>query len=175
MMPLWIKEAQAIGQAFGTPLVALVAAYIAHQQYRLAQQKLKADLYSKRFVVYRLVLKALVDVLNREVSDSSGKDLHEAMIEARFLFDKPTFEYLTALQTKIYQTAFRINVEKKPIEEIIAENDDIKWLLQQLKIISERVYPFLNVDERLSLSLVLSDDAKKILEASVYHALRTFS
>jgi hypothetical protein len=59
-LPIWIEYVKALG----TPLAALVAAFIggfiAYRQMQTAKNKLKLDLFDKRVAVY----KAAVDLIN---------------------------------------------------------------------------------------------------------------
>ncbi|HEV2293707.1 MAG TPA: hypothetical protein VGR35_07615 [Tepidisphaeraceae bacterium] len=51
---MWI-EIQRASQAWLTPLIACLAVWIAFQQFRVARNKLRLDLYEKRFKVYSAV------------------------------------------------------------------------------------------------------------------------
>ena len=175
MMPMWIKEVQAIGQAFGTPLVALAASCIAYQQYRVAQQKLKSDLYPRRFAVYKTVISTVVNVLNSKTSDGEGKSFNENMIEARFLFDRLTFDYLSAIETRIFTLQYVRNINGNASEKARLINSDEKWLLEQLKIIPEKMHPFLNVDDKLTFSITNNVNMERIAKEIINNAIKIVS
>jgi hypothetical protein len=73
-------------------LVAFFVAYIAYRQWRIAQQKLRLDLYNKRFAVFEITLRLFQEILGgtslaAEQFDSLHREFITAMIEAKFLFD----------------------------------------------------------------------------------------
>ncbi len=46
-----------------TPLIAIIAVYIAYQQYNTNRQKLRLDLYDKRFKVFLGLQSLLIHIL----------------------------------------------------------------------------------------------------------------
>lgn len=55
-----------------TPLIAIITAYIAYQQYNTNRQKLKLDLYDKRFKVFLGLQSLLIHILQTaDVSDEA--------------------------------------------------------------------------------------------------------
>ena len=58
-----LPEIGAISQALLTPLIAIVATYIAWQQWQTNKQKLEMDRYDRRLHVYEEVRKILSIVL----------------------------------------------------------------------------------------------------------------
>jgi hypothetical protein len=72
-------------------VIALVVAYLAYRQWRIAKQKLRLDLYAKRFAVFEIALHFYQDLLDGSGSSKEDQEmLHRqfitAMIECRFLF-----------------------------------------------------------------------------------------
>ncbi|OHC03796.1 MAG: hypothetical protein A3H23_00670 [Planctomycetes bacterium RIFCSPLOWO2_12_FULL_40_19] len=76
-----------ISKALLTPLIAIVATYIAWQQWKTNQQKLNLERYDRRLHVYEEVIKILSIIL-RDVN-ASMEDLlkfRTSVSEADFLF-----------------------------------------------------------------------------------------
>lgn len=101
----WFDYASAL-----TPLlVALFVAYIAYRQWRVARQKLRLDLYNKRFAVFETTLRFYQDLLG-ESNSAESEPLHRqfitAMIESRFLF--ATSSGISQLMTEFNKAAFVI-------------------------------------------------------------------
>jgi hypothetical protein len=91
-----------ISSAFLTPLIAIIVAYIAFRQWRTAQNRLKLDLFDRRFAVYEAAQKLALEV--SETSNVSREGL-SAFIRGTeksvFLFyDKALIGYLTAMRER---------------------------------------------------------------------------
>ncbi len=72
-------------------LIAVFVAFVAYRQWMVARQKLRLDLYNKRFAIFEVALKLYQESLGgTELTESEYEELHRkfitAMIEARFLF-----------------------------------------------------------------------------------------
>ena len=98
-----------------TPLIAILAGYIAWQQYRTARDKLKLDLYDRRFRVYR----GLMDFLHAVIQEGSasrdalGKYYSETN-EKKFLFDADVTDYMEEVRDK----AVRLRQVGRKIENL---------------------------------------------------------
>jgi hypothetical protein len=70
------------------PLIAIVGAYIAYQQYRTNRQRLRHETYERRLAVYKSVQRYLSEILRdgRTTYDRALQFYSEASEEA-FLFD----------------------------------------------------------------------------------------
>ena len=84
-----------------TVLLAVFAAYIAYQQFRLQREKFKLDLFEKRFQVFAASRKLLSIIL--QDARLELKDLFEyrgAVAEAAFLFGEDITTYLREIDKK---------------------------------------------------------------------------
>ncbi|MEQ1816116.1 MAG: hypothetical protein ABL861_06545 [Nitrosomonas sp.] len=84
-----------ISQALLTPLIAVVATYIAYQQWQTNKQKLMLERYDRRLKVYEEVCKIL-SIIIRD-ANASYDDLlrfRTAVSEADFLFGREIPEYI---------------------------------------------------------------------------------
>ena len=93
-----------------TPTIALIAVYIAWQQKKLANDKLKFDLYEKRFKIYKIVNEYIMNLISETAQghdiNSPKKDFtgwvnfNLATKETPFLFDKDITDYLAVIRDK---------------------------------------------------------------------------
>jgi hypothetical protein len=81
------KQTIDVLSALLVPLIAIVTTYVAVQQYRLARQRLKHDLYPDRIRVYRTVMEFLAHVAQHaSVSNDELSRLITQTSECNFLF-----------------------------------------------------------------------------------------
>jgi hypothetical protein len=113
----WIE----VGKGIATLLVALLAALIAWQQVRAARNKLKADLFDRRFAAYDAIVQGMVLVGHLKQLDSAifGK-VHTAVSAAEWLFDEKLLRLLrTDLLLPLF-SAYAVVIQAEspiPVEE----------------------------------------------------------
>jgi hypothetical protein len=84
-----------------TPLIAIVMTYIAIQQYRANQLKLRHDLYDRRLLLYNAVAEFLAHVMREGTADRAQLvTLLQKTRESYFLFGKEISDYVTDLYKK---------------------------------------------------------------------------
>ncbi len=86
-MPHWIAVALDILKALLTPVIAVIATYIAYQQFKVNKRKFEFDRYERRVQIYREVRAILIRVqrdFNPEISEL--QTFITATAEADFLF-----------------------------------------------------------------------------------------
>lgn len=96
-VPSWIE----VLSAFLTPIIAVVTAYIAYQQYHTNQQQLRHETYERRIAVYKAIQKYLSEIIR------DGKTSYERIFEftsevseAVFLFDNSVQEKIDEIYKK---------------------------------------------------------------------------
>ena len=82
-------------QALLTPLIAIIATYIAWQQWKANELKLKLERYERRLLVYREVVKIL-NLITRDFDPKLDDlmDFRVAVAEAVFLFGPEIPQYI---------------------------------------------------------------------------------
>ena len=81
-----------------TPVIVVIAVYIAYQQWQTNQQRLKIDLYDRRLSVYKAVTKYLNAVLTTlHPTLENLFEFHRSTAEADFLFGPDIRKYLDDL------------------------------------------------------------------------------
>ena len=90
-----------ISKALLTPLIALLATYIAWQQWRTNKQKLKLEKYDRRLSVYQEV-KKILSIVHRDAK-ASPEDLlsfRSSVSEADFLFGSEVVDYIDKIYNR---------------------------------------------------------------------------
>jgi hypothetical protein len=139
-----------------TAFIGMIALYIAHQQWKISQDKLRVDLYDRRFKVYEET-KSILSVFVRKGMDYRIVDLNlqckcwTVLEKAEFLFEPDIPEYLNTIrkrideietkQAELSEISSRIRVKEiefgsskadsTSIEELQAEETDLKNKLQK--------------------------------------------
>ncbi len=136
-----------------TPIVAILGIYIASRQWQTARNKLKFDLFEKRFAVYE-ASKSFLDSIA-----SSGKVKDEELFkfllatrQARWLLDVELANYL---KMDIYKKATEIKIYESELEAMpvgaersknVQKQREIKiFLIDQYLILDEKLSPFLKL------------------------------
>lgn len=145
-----------------TPMIAIIVAYIACQQYKTNKLKLKFELFNKRFSIYKEVLNLLDIVKTKgkpEMKDISR--FQSSVTEADFLFGPEIREYLNGLgdhggELWAGQEEYRyFNQQGMPDHdhgEVVARiTTEKRWFLQQYsnnyELAREKFDKYLNVNK----------------------------
>jgi hypothetical protein len=127
--------------------------YIAYQQLKTNRNKLKLDLYIKRFEIYSVSLKFYQEL----TADGASKELVREFIEkkesAKFLFSTEPSIYL--LLNEMHEKSFKINAVKKNRDDSV-NNPEVmallgkdameaaSWFGPAIKELSKKMEVFLN-------------------------------
>lgn len=135
------------------PVVTVLGAYIAYLQWRLAQSKLKFDLFDRRMKVYEAATALLSSIL------TSGKAKNEEVFkfmvatrEAKWLFNTAIAEYL---EKQLYHKAIDLQtldseLDGVPVGEERSKNVQSqsrlkKWFSDQYPVLDEKLGPYLQL------------------------------
>jgi hypothetical protein len=136
-----------------TPTVAVLGSFIAYRQWRTAQNKLKFDLFDRRFSVYE----ASRDLLRSILTSGKAKDEElfkflSATREAKWLLNNDAATYL---EKELYQKALELQTLQAELEGVPVGNErsanvkkqaDIKkWFYAQYEVLDEKLSPFLKL------------------------------
>jgi hypothetical protein len=95
---MWVIS---IFQGLLTPLIAIIATYIAYQQWQGNKLKLKMERYERRLGVYQEVAKMLKLCANGEIREFSViVDFGAATAEGDFLFGPEIREYINEISIR---------------------------------------------------------------------------
>lgn len=136
-----------------TPTVAVLGSFIAYRQWRLAQNKLKLDLFDRRYSVYEAAHSLLASIMasGRAKDDELFKFLL-ATREAKWLLDSSVAAYL---DKQLYHKAIDLQtlqaeLEGVPVGDIRTKNlraqaEIKKWFLAQHEALDEQFSPYLRL------------------------------
>ena len=137
-----------------TPVVAIYGSFIAYLQWRLSQNKLKLDLFDRRFKVYEAARDFLASIIT---SGKANEDnLFKFLIatrEAKWLLNPEVAEYLDKqmysnainLQTLAYELKNATQGEVR-YNNVQAQADIKKWFLAQYEVLDVKFTPFLRLN-----------------------------
>jgi hypothetical protein len=148
-------------QALGLPIFGLVIAgasvYIAWQQKRIADIRLRHELYDRRLKVYDAAKSLLVaHLINGKLSGDDYIAYRRGTADAVFLLDAGVIEYLGELQKRA-ECLIRLRAELAAIRDdmakeakyhkLVDESAEIEtWLTQQFDILITKFNPAMRLD-----------------------------
>ena len=138
------------------------AIYIAYRQWRTADDKLKHELFDRRFSVYDAARTFLVSIAQTHESDklfeAQRKFVSETR-EAKWLLNTTVADYLHKecygksenLRDLLANIESNPNKNNEPIENQVAEQQQeiMKWFFQQNNILDDYFSPFLKLQHPL--------------------------
>lgn len=90
-----------------TPLIAVIATYIAYQQYNISRVQARHELYDRRLAVFRSVLTFLAEILREGyVPPNRCLQFYREASEAMFLFPEDVQSFVDELYKKGIDLAF---------------------------------------------------------------------
>ena len=148
----FIMETINVLSALLTPAIAVAVAYVACHQWRTNRNRLKFELYDKRYDAYQ----AVRDLLEHIMVEATIKDerLVESFVracrESEFLFDDAVGNYLQDTKDKMVKWRLNQNRSQLPAGErrdefVKIENELLGWLIEQLPVVHDKIKPFLKL------------------------------
>lgn len=143
-----------ISKALLTPVIAIVATYIAYQQWQTNRQKLNLERYDRRLHVYEEVIKIL-SIISRDAKASIDDLLkfRTSVSEADFLFGPEIPEYIDQIYQRgltLWQCKEEYNEKpegydhNKVVEEM---HDELRWLVKQFDPAKEKFRKYLDISK----------------------------
>ena len=135
-------------------IMTIFLAYIAYQQLVTNRNKLKLDLYTKRFEVYSVSLTFYQELVD---ADGASKELLREFIKqkeaAKFLFSTDPTIY--SLLNEMHKKSFQINALKQNKDNSVTKAEEVKylqpkareamtWFDSAIKELSKKMEMFLN-------------------------------
>ncbi|MDE2598511.1 MAG: hypothetical protein KGL40_02695 [Rhodocyclaceae bacterium] len=136
-----------------TPTVAILGSLIAYRQWRLAQNKLKLDLFDRRFAVYDAARTLLASIMTSgKAKDEEVYKFMAATREAKWLLNSSIDEYF---EKQLYHKAVNLQTLAAELEGLpVGEERTInvhsqaalkKWFMAQYEVLDEKFSPFLQL------------------------------
>lgn len=147
--PHWTGYATAIA----VPIIALIGAWIAFRQSQIARNKLKLDLYDRRFKVYEAVQQTLGVITTQGKLGLGDEVMYLTGIQsAKWLFGPEVATYLDKeLWHKIVDFGLHSTMSEGPPSEernehVRARAETMKWLIAQHKELDRLCAPYLKLE-----------------------------
>jgi hypothetical protein len=133
-----------------TLTVGLIAGFIAFQQWRVARNKLKLDLFDRRYKAYAAVKNFLTERLyGKTFSDDELIAYYASTADAAFLFPEEIYKFTYEVST--HAVAFRASVigikatesmQQEQYKEVF--NRELRWLVDQMPVLVSKFAPYLS-------------------------------
>ena len=141
-----------------TPLIAIVATYIAWQQWQTNRKKLELDLYERRLRIYEEVQKILrVIARDRKASFRDLLDFQASVSEMDFLFGREIREYIDEIYTHgcnlgRWNDEYRDNTQEHPEgydhnKVVAGTHKEFNWLVAQFEPAKEKFQKYLRLSK----------------------------
>jgi hypothetical protein len=139
-----------------TPLIAIVTAYIAWQQWKTNQRKLQLDLYDRRLRVYQQVI-SFIATATRDFKPEPQAVIkfHAETAEADFLFGSEIHAYIRelaqrAMKSRAAHLEYRDYTQQPPAGydhgKVVAEmQTHSEWLSEQYEAAPQKFRKYLDV------------------------------
>ena len=135
------------------PVIAVLGAYLAYRQWRLAQNKFKLDLFDRRLRIYEAARDLLASIM------SSGKADDQKMFtilvvgrEANWLLNDSIAEYFVkeiyrkAVDLQMYDAELPGATGEDRTSNIRKQRELKEWFMAQYKVLNEKFTPFLKLE-----------------------------
>ncbi len=136
-----------------TPTVAILGSFIAYRQWRLAQNKLKLDLFDRRFSVYEAARTLLASIMTSgKAKDEEIFKFMAATREAKWLLNASVAEYL---DKQLYHQALHLMALASELEGVGVGDERTKNVQTQVDIKMWFTAQYEVLDEKFALYLQL--------------------
>lgn len=136
--------------SIATLFLSIAVVVVAWQQWRVAENKLRLDLFDRRYKVYDATRKFLaVIVRDATFTDSQLFEFYGCTSDAEFLFRSEVVDYLAqirkrALDMRLHQKEFEpLPVGAERSRHVQAHHDQLSWLSDQLTVMTSVFTPYL--------------------------------
>jgi hypothetical protein len=131
-------------------MIGTFVAYTAYNQYRIAQERFKLDLFDKRFSVYKGVQVFLKDILHKlKVDLSQIVQFREDTQDSVFLFGDDITEYLKKIDLKacellgLQEERKNLPIGEENSKKCKEQTELIRWFTDQLPELKKIFSPYL--------------------------------
>lgn len=136
------------------PVVAIMGAIIAYRQWRTAQNKLKLELFERRFAVFDAARKLIGSIMGSgRATDEKVFEYLTGTREAKWLLDKDVAKYLDEeLYHKVVDLqALHSELEGLPVgpertANVQKQSELKKWIYKQYEVLDEKFSKYLQLE-----------------------------
>jgi hypothetical protein len=145
-LPLWFLYIQALGPAIVAIIAALIAGYIALRQWWTAHDRLRLDMYDKRFAVYEAT-KTLINAaaVQGQAMQDDLNHFYDGIRGAEFLFDGDTRDFVMKIGDMAMRARMiRARLDRQPdhpqADKLIDQEEDILDFLRERDAHLEKLF-----------------------------------
>lgn len=137
-------------QPFATLLAAVAVGFFAYQQWRVTHDKLRFDLFDRRYRIYEATRKFLISINNGNFTDQQLTEFYTSTSGVEFLFGEDVEFCLEKIRQEAIEMRFltvqfssqQITVEKHE-QNVEKHRQKQLWLYDQIKEIKKLFEPYL--------------------------------
>lgn len=133
-------------------VMSIFLAYIAYQQMKTDKNKLKLDLYNKRFEIYTNTLKFYQELIGEEVTKETHIKFINSKEASRFLFSKDVDIY--KLLDEMHSQSFKVIGFKKHGKDFVCDQETflksskemqqvLSWFNEQIPELCKKMQKYL--------------------------------
>lgn len=144
------KEYIDISSALLTPVIAIIAVYIAYRQHKMDKIKLRHELYERQLDFYKAVMRFIVLAKISPITDQEMSLINPVTMEAEFYFGKDVSSHIANIQIKAITKRARERDKSKgsgaELETLDQEIKEIeKWFGDQLMLTHNKFKKYLKL------------------------------
>jgi len=140
-LPIWVSYLRAFAVPVFAAIIALAGVFTGARQMLIADEKLKHDIfyrrYDRRLALYQATRAFLARAFQTDMSDLEEREFGLLALDAQFLFDQELYHYLDEMRFRVSarrRASQRANAhppgdERKASQKI--EQQNLKWLIEQ--------------------------------------------
>ena len=147
-LPLWVQYVE----AFGPVTIGLAVAAVAWMQWQVNRNRLKHELFDRRYVVFEAAREFLRrTIVDGKVNTKARIDFFLSTRESEFILGKEVAVYLDDLNRKAIEAeTYRAEYEGEPTGEtrkelVRKESAFLRWMLDQPDVLRDRFRPYLKL------------------------------
>lgn len=138
--------------SLATPVIALAVAVIAYLQWQVAHDRLRLDLFDRRYKVYEAARKfiAITTMETPNFDDSHLLEFNDRTSSAVFLFKSDIVDYLSDIRKRAVTMRMHYELyqptgtsENERVKHINSEQEEKDWLFSQLAVMPKIFSPYL--------------------------------
>ena len=145
-----------IFQALLTPAIAVFVAHLAWRQYKIQRQRVRMDLFEKRFHIFKSALDYMGHTFAKNHFDEEAHRKYLKDIQgAQFLFSKDIDIYLKHIRnatldmgvqdTYLREEVFPNGDRKKVIQQKL---EKLRWISEQIEEIEAKFRPYMQIEQQ---------------------------
>ncbi len=142
-----------------TPLIAIIATFIAYQQWKTNQQKVNSELYDRRLRIYEEV-REILSIIQQDakVSIENLLKFRTSVSEADFLFGPEISEYIDEIYNRglelcRWNDEYRDHTQEYPVDydhALVVRNkhQELNWLREQFVPAKKKFKKYLDINNK---------------------------